>query len=143
MRVVLADDDSGMREVLRSLLAGHADIEVVGDAADGHGAIERVRELEPALVVMDVVMPGMGGIEDTRRLLTARPTVRVIGLSLHDDRHFVAAMRAAGASGFLRKDRLYEELVAALRAVAAGGSWWDAGAGAELARTDFVVPAKE
>jgi DNA-binding NarL/FixJ family response regulator len=119
-----------MREVLRSLLAEHADIEVVGDAADGRAALERARELEPALVVMDVVMRGMGGIEATRRLLAALPSIRVIGLSLHEDRHFVAAMRAAGASGYLRKDRLHEEPAQALRTVAAGGTWWGAGAGA-------------
>jgi DNA-binding NarL/FixJ family response regulator len=130
MRVVLADDDAGMREALRSLLAEHLDIEVVGDAADGQGAIDRARTLEPAIVVMDVVMPGMGGIEATRRVVAALPSVRVIGLSLHEDRHFVAAMRAAGASGYLRKERLHEELAPALRTVAAGGSWWGAGAGA-------------
>ena len=102
-----------MREVLRSPLAEQPDIEVVGDAADGHAA----------LVVMDV---GMGGIEATRLLVAALPAIRVIGLSLHEDRHFVAAMRAAGASGNLRKDRLHEELAPALRAMAAGGSWWGA-----------------
>jgi DNA-binding NarL/FixJ family response regulator len=126
MRVVLTDDDAGMREGLRSLLAEHPDIEVVGDAADGEAAIDRARELEPAIVVMDVVMPGMGGIEATRRMLAALPSIRVIGLSLHEDRHFAAAMRAAGASGYLGKDRLHEELVQALRAVAAGGTWWSA-----------------
>ena len=126
MRVVLTDDDAGMREGLRSLLAEHPDIEVVGDAADGQSAIDRARELEPAIVVMDVEMPGMGGIEATRRVLAALPSIRVIGLSLHEDRHFAAAMRAAGASGYLRKDRLHEELAQALRAVAAGGTWWSA-----------------
>jgi DNA-binding NarL/FixJ family response regulator len=135
MRVVLADDDAGMREVLRSLLVEHLDIEVVGDAADGQGAIERARTLAPAIVVMDVVMPGMGGIEATRMVIAALPKVRVIGLSLHEDRHFVAAMRAAGASGYLRKDRLNEELAPALRAVAAGGSWWGDGAGATCWRS--------
>jgi DNA-binding NarL/FixJ family response regulator len=129
MRVVLADDDAGMREVLRSLLAEQPDIEVVGDAADGRAALECARALEPAVVVMDVVMPGTGGIEATRLVIAALPKVRVIGLSLHADRHFVAAMRAAGASGYLRKDRLHEELAPALRAVAAGGTWWGAGAG--------------
>jgi DNA-binding NarL/FixJ family response regulator len=129
MRVVLTDDDAGMREGLRSLLAEHADIEVVGDAADGQAAIDRARELEPAIVVMDVEMPGMGGIEATRRVLAVLPSIRVIGLSLHEDRHFAAAMRAAGASGYLRKDRIHEELARALRAVAAGGTWWSAVAG--------------
>jgi len=129
MRVVLTDDDAGMREGLRSLLAEHADIEVVGDAADGQSAIDRARELEPAIVVMDVEMPGMGGLEATRRVLVALPSIRVIGLSLHEDRHFAAAMRAAGASGYVRKDRIHEELAQALRAVDAGGTWWSAAIG--------------
>ena len=127
MRVVLADDAAAMREALRSVLAEHRDIEVVGDAADGRAVIERARELLPALVVMDVMMPGMGGIEATRRLLTALPSIRVIGLSVHDDRRLVAAMRAAGASGYLCKDRIHEELAQALRAVAGGGTWWSTG----------------
>jgi DNA-binding NarL/FixJ family response regulator len=116
-----------MRKALRSLLAEHPDIEVAGDAADGRAALECARECEPNIVLMDVVMAGMGGIEATRRLRVALPSVQVIGMSLHDDRRFVAAMRAAGAAGYLRKDRIHEELAAALRAVAGGGSWWGAG----------------
>jgi DNA-binding NarL/FixJ family response regulator len=128
MRVVLADDDAEIRETLRSLLAEQPDIEVVGEAADGRAALDCVLKLEPALVLMDVGMPGMGGIEATRRVCAALPSVQVIGLSLHDDRHFVEAMRAAGAAGYLCKDRIHEDLAAALRAVAGGGSWWGAGA---------------
>jgi DNA-binding NarL/FixJ family response regulator len=128
MRVVLADDDAGMRKALRSLLAEHPDIEVVGDAADGWAAVECARECEPTIVLMDVVMAGMGGIEATRRLHVALPSVQVIAMSLHDDRQFVAAMRRAGASGYLLKDRIHEELAAALRTVADGGNWWSADA---------------
>jgi DNA-binding NarL/FixJ family response regulator len=128
VRIVLADDDAGMRKTLRSLLAEHSDIEVVGDAADGWAAIECVRESEPTIVLMDVVMAGMGGIEATRRLHAALPSVQVIGMSLHDDRRFVAAMRTAGAAGYLLKDRIHEELAAALRTVAGGGNWWGSGA---------------
>ena len=127
MRVVLVDDDDGMREALRGLLAEHPDIEVVGEVADGRAAVECVLELRPTLVLMDVVMTGMGGIEATRLVLEALPSVRVIGLSLHDDRHFVEAMRAAGASGYLLKDRVREQLAQALRAVAAGGTCWPSG----------------
>jgi DNA-binding NarL/FixJ family response regulator len=127
MRVVLVDDDAGMREALRALLAEQSDIEVVGEVADGRAAVECVLELRPDLVLMDVVMPGMGGIEATRRVLEGLPSVQVIGLSLHDDRHFVEAMRAAGASGYLRKDRVHEQLAQAMRAVAAGGTWWLSG----------------
>jgi DNA-binding NarL/FixJ family response regulator len=118
-----------MRKTLRSLLAEYPDIEVVGDASDGWTAIECAHESEPTIVLMDVVMAGMGGIEATRRLHAALPSVQVIGMSLHDDRHFVAAMRTAGAAGYLLKDRMHEELVAALRAVAGGDNWWKTDAG--------------
>ena len=127
MRVVLADDDEEMRDALRALLAEHPDIEVVGEAVDGRAAVERVLKLGPTLVLMDVVMTGMGGIEATRLVLEALPSVRVIGLSLHDDRHFVEAMRAAGASGYLLKDRVHEQLAQALRVVADGGTCWPSG----------------
>lgn len=113
-----------MRQALRSLLADHSDIEVVGDAVDGRDALRQVPELDPGIVLMDVVMAGMGGIEATRLLLASFPAVHVIAVSLHDDRHFVAAMRAAGAAGYVHKDCVHGELVAALRAVADGGSWW-------------------
>jgi DNA-binding NarL/FixJ family response regulator len=127
MRIVLADDDAGMRDTLRSLLDKHPDIEVVGNAANGWAAIECARELEPTIVLMDVVMTGMGGIEATRLLRAALPSVRVIGMSLHDDRRFATAMRTAGAAGYLFKSRIHEELATALRAVAGGGNWWGAG----------------
>jgi two-component system invasion response regulator UvrY len=128
MRIVLADDDARMRKAVRSLLAMHPDIEIVGNAADGWAAIECTREREPTIVLMDVVMAGMGGIEATRRLHLAHPSVKVIAMSLHDDRRFVEAMRTAGAAGYLLKDRLHEDLAKALRAVAGGGNWWGAGA---------------
>jgi two-component system response regulator NreC len=127
MHVVLADDDEEMREALRAVLSEHPDIEVVGEAADGRAGIECVLELGPTLVLMDVVMTGMGGIEATRLVLEALPSVHVIGLSLHDDRHFVEAMRAAGASGYLIKDRVHEQVAQAMRAVAAGGTCWPSG----------------
>ncbi len=128
IRVVLADDDAQVREALRKLLAQHPDIEVIGEAADGRAALECAREFGPALVLMDVVMPGMGGIEATRLVRAALPSVRVIALSLHEDRRFVAAMRAAGASGYVLKEHVHEELARALRGVAAGGTWWAVGA---------------
>lgn len=127
MRVVLADDDGEMRDALRALLAELPDIDVAGEAADGRETVECVRELRPALVLMDVLMTGMGGIEATRLVLEALPSVHVIGLSLHDDRHFVEAMRAAGASGYLVKDRVHEELAQAMRVVADGGTCWPSG----------------
>jgi two-component system response regulator NreC len=129
MRIVLADDDAGMRETLRSLLAKHSDIEIVGDAADGRAALECARECEPTIVLMDVMMAGMGGIEATRCLHAAMPSIHVIGMSLHDDRRFVAAMRTAGAAGYILKNRVHEDLAAALRAVDGGGNWWGGAAG--------------
>ena len=118
MRIVLVDDDARMREVLQRQLAAHPVIDVVGEAADGRAALERVRELAPDIVLMDVVMPGMGGIKATRLVLAALPLARVIGLSLHEDRHFVAAMRAVGRPSFITRvaiDRSSRELSSGLR----------------------------
>jgi DNA-binding NarL/FixJ family response regulator len=127
MRVVIADDDDEMRDALRAVLAEHPAIDVAGEAVDGRAAVERVLELRPTLVLMDVAMPGMGGIEATRLVREALPSVQVIGLSLHDDRQFVEAMRAAGASGYLRKDQVHEQLAQAIRVVADGGTFWPCG----------------
>jgi DNA-binding NarL/FixJ family response regulator len=122
MRVILADGNPEMREIIRSLLAEHPDIEVIGDAADGRSALGRPREREPALLLMDAVMAGVGGNKATRLVHAALRSIQVIGLSLHDDRHFVEAMRAAVAAGYLREDRAHAGLPVVLRGVDAGGS---------------------
>src|SRR5678815_4585396 len=92
MRVLLADDHRIVREGLRSLLESQEDIQVVAEAGDGRRALELAAELEPDVVVMDVAMPQLNGIEATRRLMSDRPDTKVVALSMHSDRRYVAAV---------------------------------------------------
>jgi DNA-binding NarL/FixJ family response regulator len=119
----LVDDHAIIREGLRSLLEKQTDVEVVADTDDGRKALELVRDLSPDIVIMDVTMPRLGGIEATRQITGGFPDVKVIALSIHSKRRFVADMLSAGASGYILKECLFDELVAAIRAVAAGGRY--------------------
>lgn len=119
-RVLIADDQALMRGGFRMILDAEDDIEVVGEAIDGEDAIRQYAKLEPDVVVMDVRMPTMDGIEATRRLTAADPPARVLILTTFDLDEYVYRALRAGASGFLLKDRPPEELVAAVRVVAAG-----------------------
>ncbi|MDD4888966.1 MAG: PAS domain S-box protein [Phycisphaerae bacterium] len=123
IRVLLADDHMMMRQGLADILGNYDDIEMVGQAADGAEAVRLAMGLVPPpdVVVMDVRMPGMNGLDATRRLKAAMPGVQVIGLSLHDDPKTAAAMREAGAAAFLAKGGPIESLVAAVRAVSSVG----------------------
>ena len=123
IRILLADDHRIMRQGLRTLLEKQTDIEVVGEAEDGPTAVQLVRELSPDVIVMDIGMPGLNGIEATHRIIAEVPGVKVIALSMHSDRRFVAEMFKAGASGYLPKDCAFEELARAIRAVVAGGKY--------------------
>ncbi|WP_326771172.1 response regulator transcription factor (plasmid) [Streptomyces sp. NBC_01591] len=120
VRVVLADDQPLVRSGLRVIMADHPDLEVVGEAATGAEAVQLVRDAGPDVVVMDIRMPGMDGIEATR-LITAGPaTTRVLVLTTFDeDDHVYGALRA-GASGFVVKDMALDDILAAIRVVAAG-----------------------
>jgi two-component system response regulator NreC len=120
MRVLLVDDHTIVREGLRALLAESPDVEVVGEAADGHEALRKARELRPDVVVMDLLMPGMGGLEATRAIRQELPGVEVLVLTMHEsDQHFFQVLQA-GASGYLLKGASAADLLAALRAVHAG-----------------------
>lgn len=115
-RVVLADDHAIVRQGLAGLLRDQGSIEVVGEAADGRQAVEIALETRPDVVLMDVTMPGLNGIEATRRILNALPAVRVIGLSMHEEADMATAMRKAGAVAYLRKDTDTDVLVSAIHA---------------------------
>ena len=120
LRLVLADDHRLIREGLQALLAREPDVEVVGLAEDGAAAVRLVRTLLPDVLVTDVAMPGLNGIEAVRRVRAQHEQVRVICLSMHGDQRSVVAAIDAGASGYVLKDCSCDELVQAVRNVAAG-----------------------
>lgn len=118
-RILLADDHRIMREGLASLLRREPDLEIAGEAADGLEAVRLARELQPDLVITDISMPGLNGIEAIGRILQDVAGVRTLCLSVHDEKRLVAAVMDAGASGYLLKDCAYEELLRAVRTVLA------------------------
>lgn len=114
IRVLLADDHKIVREGLAGLLREHPGIRIVGEASDGQSAIELCQQLQPDVVIMDISMPGLSGIEATRRIRAQCPGVEVIGLSMHEKADVAAAMRDAGAAGYFRKDEPSDGLIAAI-----------------------------
>jgi PAS domain S-box-containing protein len=116
VRVLIADDHDLMREGLVHLAENEADIEVIGQAVDGHQAVSMARKLHPDVVLMDVSMPGLGGIEATRRIVSQQPNIAVIGISLHVQNGMANGMRAAGAVRYIAKDAPPSQLIAAIRA---------------------------
>jgi DNA-binding NarL/FixJ family response regulator len=120
IKIILADDHKIVRQGLRTMLESEADIEVIGEADDGRMAVRLARELSPQVIIMDVGMPDLNGIEATRQVLAESPGIKVIALSMHCDRRFVMNMLKAGASGYLLKDSAFEELATAIRMVLGG-----------------------
>lgn len=127
VRVLLADDHALVRSGLRALLEAQRDIEVVGEAEDGVVAAARCRALAPDVVVMDLTMPGSGGITATEDIRRECPNTQVVVLTMHDDEAYLRMARLAGAAGFVLKRSLATELIRAIRAVQNGKSHYPAG----------------
>ena len=123
IRVLLADDHAILREGLRALLGYYDDVQVVGEAQDGAEAVDRVAELHPDVVLMDIAMPGMNGIEATRQIHQQYPETHVLVLSQHEDWRYVLPVLEAGASGYVLKRVIGTDLISALRIVAQGGTF--------------------
>ena len=123
IRVLLADDHAVVRQGFRMILGAHADMEIVGEAGNGREAVELAESLRPDVVVMDVAMPELNGIEATRRLSASCPLTRVLALSMHKDSVYVREILRAGARGYLLKDALDSDLLSAIRALARGDGY--------------------
>jgi DNA-binding NarL/FixJ family response regulator len=120
IRILLADDHAILSAGLRALLSYYDDVEVVGEARDGAEAVACVNELLPDIVLMDIAMPGMNGIDATRLIREQHPETRVLVLTQHEERQYVLALLQAGASGYILKRALGSDLIVAVRAVASG-----------------------
>jgi len=118
IKILLADDHKIMRDGLHSLLEKQDDMEIIAEADNGRKAVQIAQEKKPDVVIMDISMPELNGIEATRQILSTQPNIKIIALSMHSDKRFVAGMLQAGASGFLLKDCASQELTNAIRTVA-------------------------
>jgi DNA-binding NarL/FixJ family response regulator len=117
IKVMIVDDHQIVREGLRAMLEKEHDIKVVGEAVDGRMTERLARELAPDVIIMDVAMPDLNGIEATRQIVAELPGVKIIALSMHDDRRFVLNMFKAGAAGYMLKDCAFKDLAKAIRVV--------------------------
>ncbi len=123
IRILLADDHAVVRQGFRLILAAQPDMEIVGEDGNGREAVEQAEKLQPDIVVMDVAMPELNGIEATRRINEKLPRTRVLALSMHKDSVYVREILRAGARGYLLKDSADSDLLAAVRALARGDGY--------------------
>ncbi|MDO9081463.1 MAG: response regulator transcription factor [Desulfuromonadales bacterium] len=115
IRIIIADDHAIVRNGLRSLIEHELDMEVIAEADNGRDAVRTALKLAPDVMIMDIAMPDLNGIDATRQIITALPRIKIIALSMHADKRYVMEMLKAGASGYILKDNAYEELARAIR----------------------------
>jgi len=120
IKILLADDHEILRNGLRVLIEKQKDLELIGEAENGQKAVQLACELKPDIVIMDISMPDLNGIEATQQIMAKTTGVKVIALSIHSDKRFIAGMLKAGASGYLPKENTFEELIKAVHTVSKG-----------------------
>jgi len=139
-RILLADDHKIIRDGLRSLLEKETDMVVAGEAENGRKALQLTRKLNPDVIIMDVSMPDLNGIDAARQILSEQPGVKVVALSMHSEKQFVEGMLRAGVSGYLLKDTAFEELVKAIRIVCANKKYLSPDI-TDIVLQDYLHPA--
>ncbi|MDP3879952.1 MAG: response regulator transcription factor [Dehalococcoidales bacterium] len=142
IKILVVDDHALMREGIRALLGLHEDIEIVGEASEGKEAFDKAIEMMPDVVIMDIAMPGMDGLEATRRIRKKNPTVKVLVLTQHDNKEYILSAIKAGADGYVPKKALGSELVTAVRTVHKGDSFLYPSAAAVLIE-DYLRQVEE
>jgi len=142
IKVLIADDHQIVREGLRSMLEKEPGIIVVGEAEEGRTTLRLARELTPDVIIMDVAMPDLNGIEATRQIVAEFPAIKVIALSMHDDRRFVLHMIKAGAKGYLLKDSAFKDLAKAIRVVVANKTYLSSEI-ADIVVKDYLATTSE
>ncbi len=133
IRIVIADDHTIVREGLKQLLAKAGDLSVIGEAQSGHEVLQRVRELDFDLLLLDMSMPGRSGIDLIKQVRTEKPGLRILVLSMHEEAQYAVRAIKAGASGYLTKETASDQLVTAIRKVAAGGAFISAAVAEQFA----------
>jgi len=123
IRILLTDDHTLFRQGIKTLLGNEADLEIVGEAANGAEAVEKMTELRPDVVLMDIGMPGLSSFEATRQIKKARPDTKILFLTMYDDEDYLVQCMEVGASGYVLKDSPAPQLLAAIRDVHRGGSY--------------------
>ncbi|OGS07553.1 MAG: DNA-binding response regulator [Elusimicrobia bacterium RIFOXYA12_FULL_51_18] len=136
-KILICDDHKIFREGLRALLEKQPGIKVIGEARDGIESVRLAKELSPDIVIMDISMPGLNGIEASRKLAKTRKAARIIALSMHNDRKYVTEIFKAGARAYLLKDSAFEELLDAIKAVNCGRFFLSAGI-TSLVLSDYI-----
>ena len=142
IRILMVDDHAVMRDGIRALLAVNDDFEIAGEASEGKDAVEKAHELSPDVVIMDIAMPGMEGMEATRRIVHKNPKAKILILTQHNDKEYTLSAIKAGAAGFLPKRALGSDLVTAIRAVHRGESFLYPSAATALIK-DYLHKAEE
>jgi DNA-binding NarL/FixJ family response regulator len=141
LRIFIADDHALLRDGLKALVNCQPDMEVVGEAENGQIVLEQIRGLQPDIVLMDISMPGMNGAQATRQLKRISPSVKVLGLTAHEDNSYCRHMLEAGASGFLLKRAAAEQLIQAIHIIARDGCYVDPAFAGKIL-SNFIRPTK-
>ncbi len=127
IKVLIVDDHKIVRDGLRTLIEKQKDMEVIGEAQGGREAVKLANKLHPDVIIMDISMPDMNGMEATRRIMSKNHKCKIIALSMHSDKRFVTGMLEAGASGYLLKDCAFEDLAKAIRQIMDNGQYFSPG----------------
>ncbi len=143
IKIVLADDHTILRQSIAKSFDEEKDIEIVGQAKDGRSTIDLVRQLQPDLIIMDIEMPDLNGIEATHRIIKECPKAKVLGLSMHSNDKYIREMFRAGANGYLLKNCPFEELVKAVRTILKGKTFIGSSVGELIIKEYVSMPEKE